>query len=301
MPRYLLCGGVLTAAVVAAVLTAFPAGSEDRTTVYAAASLREVLPALDAAPRYSFAGSSTLRRQIETGAPADVFVAASPRDPGRLRATRRCSEPVTFATNRLVLLVPATGSRTVVRTLDDLRRGGLRIALATPGVPAGGYARDALGRLGLLDALERSKVSDEPDVKSVVAKVALGSADAGFAYATDARAARGRVEPIAVPASAQPLIRYQACAVLRPGGVVSARARHFVGSLTSDRARATLRRFGFGLPRHERVLPGRRGARAGQSCSRSSRLPARRAVHRGAARRRARRCSGAPRSATHLR
>lgn len=232
-------------ALAAATSVALPAGSEQRTTVYAAASLRDVLPALDAAPRYSFAGSATLRRQVEAGAPADVFAAASPREPATLARAGRCATPLTFATNRLTLIVPAGGSR--VRSVAGLRRPGLRLALAAPAVPAGAYARTALARLNLTAALRRIRVSSEPDVKSVVAKVALGSADAGIAYVTDARAAAGRVDAVALPAAAQPAIRYQACAVRRPGADAP-RARAFLAHLTSPAGRRALRRAGFGLP-----------------------------------------------------
>src|SRR5690606_37664006 len=99
---------------------------------------REALPDLDPAPRYSFGSSGTLETQIRRGAPADVFLAASPEPPAALHADDRCDAPVPFATNRLVLLVPPGSG---VAGLDDLRRGGLRVAIGAVGVPAGDYSR----------------------------------------------------------------------------------------------------------------------------------------------------------------
>src|SRR5688500_10894271 len=83
------------------------AGDDTPMTVYAAASLRDVFPAIDKAPRYSFAGSNQLQAQIERGAPADVFASASAKEPEALHAAGRCSRPVPFASNAVVLLVPA--------------------------------------------------------------------------------------------------------------------------------------------------------------------------------------------------
>src|SRR4051812_24831888 len=99
--RGLVLGVALAVVVAAAALVvALPAGSHGAPTVYAAASLRAVLPALDGAPKYSFAGSDVLQKQIERGAPADVFASASAKQPQALFAAGRCDKPVTFATNR---------------------------------------------------------------------------------------------------------------------------------------------------------------------------------------------------------
>src|SRR4051794_17323213 len=99
MPRFLaqrsrvLMGLVVLAVLAGAVVLALPAGSHDAPTVYAAASLRNVLPGLDGAPSYSFAGSNTLQLQIERGAPADVFAAASSKQAQALYAEGRCERP----------------------------------------------------------------------------------------------------------------------------------------------------------------------------------------------------------------
>jgi len=214
-------------------------------TVYAASSLRDVLPALVPAARYGFGGSDTLQLQIERGAPADVFAAASPKQAQALHAEDRCDAPVTFATNRLVLIVPRDGGG--VTSLDDLAQGGHRLAVGTAGVPVGDYTRALLAALGRMNVLRDNTVSQEKEVAGIVAKVALGSADAGFVYRTDGVAARERTRTIALPSGAQPPVRYLACAVRRDGAR-SAAARAFLDRLRSPAGRAALRQAGFGLP-----------------------------------------------------
>lgn len=90
-------------------------------------------------------------------------------------------------------------------------------------------------------------MSNEPNVAGITARVALGSADAGFVYVTDHRAVRDRTRLVRLPAFAQPPVRYLICVVRRPG-VDRSGARAFVRRVVSPRGRAVLRRFGFGLP-----------------------------------------------------
>jgi molybdate transport system substrate-binding protein len=116
--------------------------------------------------------------------------------------------------------------------------------IGAPNVPIGAYTRRVLARLGLSRVLSKV-VSEEPDVKSIVAKVALGEADAGFVYRTDVRPVSARVRGIAIPASAQPTVRYQV-AVVRASRNKAA-ARRWVQMLaTGKRARAMLTQAGFG-------------------------------------------------------
>ena len=93
-------------ALLAVGLLAIPAAAEAAPRVYAAASLREAFPKIDGAPTYNFAGSNQLQTQIERGAPADVFASASPTEAQALFRAGRCTRPVTFATNIVVMLVP---------------------------------------------------------------------------------------------------------------------------------------------------------------------------------------------------
>jgi molybdate transport system substrate-binding protein len=215
-------------------------------TVYAAASLKDALPALDRRPTYSFAGSNQLQLQIDRGAPADVFASASPTEAQALFRAGRCSRPRTFATNRLALLVPH-GNPGHIGSVHRLRSGGRRLAVGNAGVPVGDYTRKLLRRMRLSEVLGRNTVSQEANVAGIVAKVGNRSADAGFAYVTDARAASGRVDAIPLPRRAQPPVRYQACAVRR-GGADTAGATRWIARLRGTAGRQVLERFGFGLP-----------------------------------------------------
>ena len=215
-------------------------------TVYAAASLSAAFPRIDGSPTYNFAGSNQLQLQIERGAPADVFASASPTEAQALFRAGRCTRPVTFATNVLVMITPRA-NRARLRSAFDLRRGRHRLAVGSAGVPIGAYTREILARMGLSSILRTNTVSQEPNVSSVVSKVALGSADAGFSYITDWRAARSRLGLIRVPARFQPPVRYQLCAVRRPGADTRS-AQAFISRVRSSRGRRILRGFGFGLP-----------------------------------------------------
>jgi molybdate transport system substrate-binding protein len=228
-----------------ALILAAPAAAQ-AVTVYGAASLSDALPTIDEAPRYNFAGSNQLRLQIERGAPADLFASASPNEPQALFREGRCSRPVTFATNVLVLITPRANPARL-RSVYGLRSGGRRLAVGTPGVPIGAYTRQVLRRMRLTSILDRNTVSLEPNVNSIVAKVGLGSADAGFAYFSDYRAARRRLHVIRLPGWAQPPVRYQMCVVRRPGAD-TAGANRVMREILSSRGRGILRRFGFGLP-----------------------------------------------------
>jgi molybdate transport system substrate-binding protein len=228
------------------LLAALPAAAS-AVNVYAAASLRDVFRRIDGRPSFNFLGSNQLQAQIQRGAPADVFAAASPREPAALARERRCDRPRTFATNQLVLIVPRS-NRARIRTVADLARGGRkRLVVGSAGVPVGAYTRRLLEKLRLTSILRSNTVSEEANVAGVVSKVALGSADAGFVYVTDARIARGRVTAIRLPTFAQPPIRYDICAVRRSGADARG-ARDFIARVLSPRGRRLLRAGGFGVP-----------------------------------------------------
>lgn len=236
---------LLLAVLSAATAVASPA-TASAYNVYAASSLSNALPAISGSPKYSFAGSNTLQSQIERGAPADVFASASPKEAQALFNEGRCTRPVTFATNVLVLIVPDANPGGI-RSVYTLRAGGRRLSIGQKGVPVGDYTRLLLARLHLSSVLSSNTVSQESNVSQVASKVALGSADAGFVYRTDARAVAGRVDTVALPRYAQPPVRYQMCAVIRPGADTAA-ARFYIRQVTAKPGRATLRSFGFGLP-----------------------------------------------------
>ena len=153
---------------------------------------------------------------------------------------------MTFATNKLVLVVPQ-GDPAKVGSVYGLRKGGLRLSVGNASVPIGDYTRRLLQRLGLSRVLTSNRVSQQGNVGQVLSQVAFGGADAGFVYLTDARTQRGRVDTLYVPQYAQPAVRYQGCVVRRPGAD-TAGAQGVLGALRSSRGRGILKRAGFGLP-----------------------------------------------------
>lgn len=219
-------------------------GSDAKLTVFAAASLSEVLPSIDPGATYNLAGSDELAAQLESGAEADLYLAASPKYPRELEAKGLVEKLQTFATNRLVLIVPK-GNPAAVATVVDLAEPGVKVVVGAEGVPVGDYTRTVLETLGASDVLA-NVASEEPDVKGVVAKVASAAADAGFVYATDVAPVAGEVEAIELPAGAQPPIEYVAAIVSSTEHREAAEA--FLASLLGDPGREALSTVGFGLP-----------------------------------------------------
>jgi len=238
----------LVVVALALVALALPGSvsSASPVTVFAAASLTDVLPPIDKGPRYSFAGSDQLAVQIQQGAPADVFAAASPKQPQLLYRNGLLMRPITFATNRLIVLVPRS-NHARIRNVYDLRRPGLKVVIGDRTVPIGVYTRQILDTLGITGDVMTNVVSQETDVKGIVAKVALGEADAGFVYRTDAKPVASRTRSVTLPAWAQPPIRYE-LAIVKATSKLAA-ARSFVTRVLSKRGRVQLAKAGFGLPR----------------------------------------------------
>jgi molybdate transport system substrate-binding protein len=239
----------LVFAALLALLLPVAGSSATRITVYAAASLTQVFPRIAPAPRYNFAGSDTLATQIIQGAPADVFASASPKQTELLYHEGILRRPVVFATNKLVVLVPASNPAHI-RSVYDLRRKGTKVIIGTPTVPVGAYTRQILDSLGITPDVMSNVVDQESDVKGIVAKIALGQGDAGLVYKTDAKPAGKRVQAILIPPWAQPPIRYE-IGVVRKSSHLAA-ARTFIRRVTSLRGRRLLVQAGFGLPKRPR-------------------------------------------------
>lgn len=231
----------LLAAAMALAGTAAGRAKAAPLTIYAAASLTDVLKAWDAGQRYSFAGSNALETQIRNGAPADLFASASPVNTQRLFAAGIVERPVTFTANRLALIVPRSNPAGIA-SVYDLRDKPAKLVVAAPSVPVGAYTITVLRKMGLSAVLSKV-VSQESDVKAVTGKVALGQADAGFVYATDARAVSDQVTVVRIPAWAQPRVRYEIAVVSRSTNKATAQA--WVKGLLSARGQAALRAAGF--------------------------------------------------------
>jgi molybdate transport system substrate-binding protein len=222
--------------VVAALTGATAAAAGHVTlTVYAASSLTDVLPKVDDAERYSFGGSNTLAAQITQGAPADIFASANLTLPEQLYAKGLVT---------LVLIVPRANPARI-HSVTDLRRPDVKIVIAGAAVPVGAYTVQVLKTMRMSDVLD-NVVSREADVRDVLAKVALGEADAGFVYATDARTASNKVTVLRLPVWARPNVAYGIAVVTASRH--RAQAAAYLKMLLGKRAQATFRAYGF-LPR----------------------------------------------------
>jgi molybdate transport system substrate-binding protein len=222
--------------------------------VFAAASLTDALGEVDRAftarthieVRASFAASSVLAKQIEAGAPADVFFSADLEWVDYLdqRKLLRPGSRHDVVTNRLVLIAPADSKVTVkIAPGFDLigALGGGKLATGDPdSVPVGKYAHAALEKLGLWERVS-SRIVPAENVRSALAFVARGEAPLGIVYRTDALAEK-RVRIVDVfPQDSHPPITYPIALTKRAGP----EAQRFVDFVTSDAARQIFSKYGF--------------------------------------------------------
>jgi molybdate transport system substrate-binding protein len=226
-------------------------GEPTRLVVSAASSMAEALEvcvpefeeAKKADVRLSAGGSDELAAQIRQGARVDVYAAANTSLPEELHGEDLLSEPVEFATNELVLAVPAGSD---IRSLEDVAREGTKVVVGSESVPIGSYTRAALAKLPLAqeEAILAGVVSNEPDVKGIVGKLTRGAGDAGFVYATDVDATGGDLKAIDLPDELDPRVTY--------GAGVPAEAsepelgQEFVSGLTLGPCADALEEAGFG-------------------------------------------------------
>jgi molybdate transport system substrate-binding protein len=250
--------GLLAAAAAGALLvacgndegTAAAGGGKPRLVVSAAASMTEALKACapgfpGATVRLSFAGSDELAAQIRQGVKPDVFASANTELPDALHEEGLLTEPVQFASNSLVLAVPAGSG---VDSLGDISRRGVKLAIGSESVPIGSYTREVLGRL---PAAQRKPIlanvrSNEPDVKGIVGKLTQKAADAGFVYRSDVDATMGAARGIRLPERLQPAVTYAAGVV--KGAKQPGAARRFVDGLVTGGCADALRQASFGPP-----------------------------------------------------
>lgn len=197
---------------------------------------------------YNFGASGSLQQQIENGAPVDIFVSAAQKQMDALESknliltdTRR-----NLLTNRLVLIVPINSSGvTSFRQLTSSRVK--RIAIGEPrSVPAGQYAEEVFRNLGIL-AQVRPKFVLGNNVRQVLAAVESGNADAGIVYTTDAKTSNQVKQVATAPENLHSRIVYPV-AVLKSSKNIRA-AREYVQFLSSNRATAVFKKYGFGIVR----------------------------------------------------
>jgi molybdate transport system substrate-binding protein len=226
-----------------------PSGSKP-VTIYAAASTREAVDQLakdftnetGVVVKAEYGASSTLARQIEEGAPADLFLSADEPWAEELEKRDLVEERRNLLGNGLVVVVPAD-SALEFKTVHDVAQPGIRrLALAGPEVPAGRYAREALTKTGVWDEV-KDRVKNGGDVRATLNYVALGEADAGIVYATDT-AGTSKVRKVReIPPELHSPIRYPLVVLRRP--VVSPGAIQFRDYLTTEKARAVFEKAGF--------------------------------------------------------
>jgi molybdate transport system substrate-binding protein len=174
-------------------------------TVFAASSLTETFTQLgkqfDAAHpgdtvKFSFGPSSGLATQISSGAPADVFASASPKNMDALVTPGDAASPQNFAKNVMEVAVPPKNPAKVT-SVNDLAKKSVKVALCQPAVPCGVVAAKVFKNAGI----KVTPVTLQPDVKSVLTQVELGSVDAGVVYVTDVMAAGTKVMGVTIPAN----------------------------------------------------------------------------------------------------
>lgn len=247
----LACGQGTQASVSASARRATPTAPAGPLMVFAAASLTDAFEAIgerferehpEVEVTFNFAGSSTLATQLRQGAPADVFASADERQMKALQNAQLVTgEPTLFATNSLQIVVEP-GNPPQIGSLGALTQPDVTVLLAAEEVPAGEYARTALDARDL----ELKPASLERDVRAVLARVALGEADAGIVYRSDVVAAGDRVEGAPIPAEENVTARYpiaRLAAAPNPGA-----GEAFVAFVQSPAGQRILHRFGFSAP-----------------------------------------------------
>lgn len=244
--RTVLCGALL-----GILLLAAGCGSDNRdeVRVMAASSLSDVFADLtadfadtaagaDITVTLTFAGSPTLARQLEEGAPADVVAVADEASMARISDGLELDDsPTIFASNQLILATPADNPAEV-SALGDLQRGDILVAVCAPEVPCGALTADVTAAA----EVELQPATFEPSVRSVLAKVELGEVDAGLVYRTDVI---GRdVLSFAIPTTGGESTG--ALTNRYPIAALSEAGRAFVDFVLSPAGQAVLEAHGFG-------------------------------------------------------
>ncbi len=229
-------------------------------TVLAAASLtdsfREIGSAFQTANpglrvTFSFAGSQSLRTQIQQGVKADVFASADNSNMDPLRVDGLLANvPQVFARNVLIVIAAKTNAAGL-KELQDLAKPGVKLVIADASVPVGSYTLQVLDKLSadptygsdFKNRVLARVVSKETDVKAIVSKISLGEGDAGVVYTTDAQVAADKLSTISIPDRYNVIATYPIAALrLSPNG---AAAQKFVDFVLSGEGQAVLKKYGF--------------------------------------------------------
>lgn len=256
------CGGTPAAAPAPTNAPAAAPAAAGDLTVFAAASLTDAFKQIGqqfgaanggASITFNFAGSDQLATQIGQGAPADVFASANKK---QMDVVIRAGDVIsgtekTFVRNRLVVIYPKDNPAKLA-ALKDLANPGVKLVLANKNVPVGGYALDFLAKASKLPeytaayspTVLSNVVSYEESVKSVLSKIALGEADAGIVYTTDAATVRdGSVAQIAIPDTLNTIATYPIAAT--KNAKHADLAKKFVDYVLGPEGQQVLAKYGF--------------------------------------------------------
>jgi molybdate transport system substrate-binding protein len=219
-------------------------------TVFAAASLKGSFTQLGkefeaAHPgdtvKFSFAASSALAEQINSGAPADVFASASTKNMDQVVTTGNASNPQNFAKNVMEVAVPPSNPANVT-SVNDLAKSSVKTALCQPQVPCGAVAAEVFKNA----KITVKPVTLQPDVKSVLTQVELGNVDAGMVYVTDVQAAGTKVKGVTIPADVNASTLYPIAALTH--STEQSIAQAFVAYVLSPTGEQELKAAGFAQP-----------------------------------------------------
>lgn len=234
-----------------------PQPTHQHLTVFAASSLADAMDQLADSFEFAnpgvkilrhYASSTKLAAQLIEGVNADVFASANEIQMGRVIGANLASEePLFFATNQLTLAVPAANPGEI-KTPADLAKPGVSLVLAAPATPIRVYSDRVIEILGDAEfqaAVYRNLVSEEANVRQVVAKIALGEADAGFVYASDITSdVAGRLTQVLIPQEFNLIAAYPMVRLAESENPVLAQT--FIDYILSPDGQAILAAWGFG-------------------------------------------------------
>lgn len=235
----------------------------DTLTIFAASSLTDAFVELERVYEiqnptvdviFNFSGSATLATQIDAGAPADIFASANEMQMQALVDAElvRSNEAIMFATNRLILALPAENPANI-KSLSDLARDDVLLALAVPDVPIRVYTDILLEVLNnefgddYSSRVLQNVVTEEANVRQVIARVALGEVDAGIVYQTDVVGDMSdQLDVIPIKADINPMATYPIARLL--GSPHQELAQTFIDLVQSEEGQMIMRRYGFCSP-----------------------------------------------------
>lgn len=235
------------------------ANQSPEITVFAAASLTDAFTEMaetyeaqnpSVTVRLNFGGSSQLAAQLREGVPADVFASANQAQMEAVIAAGRIEggNTAVFATNRLVIIVPADNPANIT-SLEDLAQPGVQLILAVPGVPIRNYTDDIVAALPaqFQTNFYANLVSEEENVRQGAAKIALGEADAGVVYTSDVTPdLASRVQQIPIPDEQNIVATYPLAPL--SDAPQPALAQAFMAFVLGEQGQEILGRWGFGAP-----------------------------------------------------